>query len=577
MGKKEKVKKVKQSKKVKGFKSVKQRILVSIGILVAIVLIYNVLNILGTRYSNKQVDHLVNGEMDTLIKDEELAQLMARQNALALSYALTGDSEHKVYFQRTVEESQAVEEALLSSEHSKKAEELINRSDAWRQIIENEVFTEVDKGNSETARQIMSAKVLRESNEIMNGFVELAKEREEISRQAGQDVIDYGKLNVTMSMIISVILLIVSIVLALWIARAISNPIRTVMARMKQIADGDVSQEPLPVTSRDEMGQLTASINEVNANLKDIFQKLGEVSGTVSAHSEELTQSANEVKVGMEQVAATMEQLSAGAEVQASSAGSISETMSDLLGRIDEANDNGEQVQQSSGEVLHLTNKGSELMGTSSEQMTKIDRIMQDAVQKMVSLDAQSEEITNLVSVIKGIASQTNLLALNAAIEAARAGEHGKGFAVVADEVRKLAEQVDVSVQEITDIVEKMQKETKGVAESLSGSYEEVEKGTKDIQATVETFTDIQKSVNQMVENFSVITSNLNMISDETKNLNGNVSEIASITEEASAGIEQTSASSQQVSSSMEEVVGSSNELARLAEQLNDMLRKYSK
>lgn len=572
MGKKER-----KQKKVKGFKSVKRRILTSFALIVLLVLVNSAISVISTMYANQRAEDLINQEMELLIADKDLAQLMAERNALALSYALTADQDHKIYFERVTERTNEIQDHLLSVSDNQKVKELIDRSNAWTGVIVNEVFAEVDRGNTENARQIMASKVVQESNAIMTGFAELANEREELAKSAGEEIIRAGETSAVNGIIIALVVLVLSIIIALLMARAITNPIKTVMNRMKLIADGDVSQAPLPVTSRDELGQLTSSINEVNGNLKGIFHKLGEVAGTVNAHSEELTQSANEVKVGMEQVAATMEQLSAGSEVQATSAGKISETMGELLGRIDEAHDNGEKVEKSSDEVLQLTNKGSKLMGTSSEQMTKIDHIMQDAVKKMVSLDAQSHEITNLVSVIKGIASQTNLLALNAAIEAARAGEHGKGFAVVADEVRKLAEQVDVSVQEITGIVEKMQKETKDVADSLSGSYEEVEKGTKDIQATVETFSEIQHSVNQMVDNFSVITENLHVISNETKGLSQSVTEIASITEEASAGIEQTSASSQQVSSSMEEVVGSSNELARLAEQLNDMLRTYSK
>lgn len=121
-----------------------------------------------------------------------------------------------------------------------------------------------------------------------------------------------------------------------------------------------------------------------------------------------------------------------------------------------------------------MTDKGSQLMDSSTSQMGKIDQIVQDSVYKVQNLNVQSQEISKLIVVVIEIGDQTNLLALNAAIEAARAGEHGKGFAVVADEVRKLAEQTATSVTEITGIVNNMQKEVQLFTGSLQGGYKEV-------------------------------------------------------------------------------------------------------
>ncbi|MDN4494371.1 methyl-accepting chemotaxis protein [Ureibacillus aquaedulcis] len=395
---------------------------------------------------------------------------------------------------------------------------------------------------------------------------------------AGSYLVDYNQPAneiLQLNLIIMGITLVIGVLIIWLFANHVSNPIKKVTEQMEYIAEGDLTRNPLEITSKDETGQLASGLNSLQSKLSSMIQNISQASQMITGHSEELTQSANEVKIGAEQVAKTMEEIAFGTESQASHASDLSSAMGTYVEKVEEANENGERIHQSSYEVLRLTEGGSQLMLQSIEQMGNIDRIVHDSVLKVQQLDVQSNEISKLVTVIKEVAEQTNLLALNAAIEAARAGEQGRGFAVVAEEVRKLAEQVANSVSDITHIVGKIQTDSSEVANALQSGYTEVEKGTHQLKTTGETFEKISDSVKVMVDNIQTVSDSLTMIKSTSQQMNSSIEEIASISEESAAGVEQTSASTQQTSSSMEEVAASSEELAILAKELNDLIQQF--
>ena len=376
-------------------------------------------------------------------------------------------------------------------------------------------------------------------------------------------------------LIVSGISIILGVIIIWFSANLITKPIIKVTEQMGYLANGDLTKELLLIKSKDEISRLADAMNLLHKNLRNSMKKVSETSETLTSHSEELSQSADEVKMGSEQVASTVQELAAGSETQANNASDLASVMNTFVETVQEANESGLRIEGNSKAVLSMTNDGAELMKQSIQQMEKIHSIVNESVEKVAGLDKQSQEISNLVTVIKDVADQTNLLALNAAIEAARAGEHGKGFAVVADEVRKLAEQVSNSVTDITGIVDNIQKETFIVSDSLKVGYKEVELGKTQIESTGETFEGISVAVTEMVNSITTIGKNLSEISASTQEMNSSVVEIASVSEESAAGIEQTSASVQQTSSIMEEVAGSSKHLADLAEELNTLVREF--
>ncbi|MDL4839021.1 methyl-accepting chemotaxis protein [Aquibacillus rhizosphaerae] len=452
--------------------------------------------------------------------------------------------------------------------------QVVNNNQLIDERFTQDIIPAVENGDFVTAKrtaqevdglQLETVVILDILRDIVNDESQLAVEEVKESQQ-----LTFFAL--TISMIVSIV---VGSVLVFFISRKVSRNLKKVVEVSDKIADGDLSIQSIDYQGKDEIGRIATAINVMGSNLRTMIQNIVNVSETVNSQSEKLSHSANEVKLGSEQVASTMAELATGTESQANHISEFSVAMGTFSEMVSEANENGGLIRQSSNTVLGMTKNGSNLMNLSITQMGKIDQIVKDAVQKVQGLDAKSQEITKLVSVIKDISDQTNLLALNAAIEAARAGEHGKGFAVVADEVRKLAEQVGVSVKDITTIVQNIKTESSVVTESLQSGYNEVKEGTSQIKATGETFTDIDHAINSMVETIENVTNNLLNITARSQEMNATLQEVASISEESAAGVEEASATTEQTSASMEEVSGNSTELNKLSIKLKDIIGKF--
>lgn len=556
------------------FKSLRTKILFGFSIVMVLVILLSGYTIYAMFKVNNELEKVMERELALLITDEGLANNMAYRTTLIQGYVLFDSEGYKDEFAAGIEESIALENQALEYSTSELLIELLDKKIEWGTLTD-EIFAAYESGNETEAISIMENSLEPLGKELIAGFGDLAEQAEVRMQDAGDTIQQNVILIMWIGIGIAGLVIILGFLAAFRTASTIAKPIRKVMERMQSIANGDLNNELLAVESHDEVGQLVEAANLMNSNMREIMTKINDVSMTVSAHSEELTQSANEVRSGTEQISSTMEELASGSETQANQSSDLSNLTADFTLKINEVNQSAIQVQNESSQVVELTKEGSVLMKSSMDQMTNIDVIVQDTVDKVESLDVQSQEISKLVVVIKDIADQTNLLALNAAIEAARAGEHGQGFAVVADEVRKLAEQVAYSVTDISGIVDTIQNEFSTVTKSLNNGYQEVKQGTNQIQLTGEKFTSIRSSVTDMVGNIRSISVNVADITASSEEMNRSIQEIAAVSEESAAGIEQTSASSEQTSGAMEEVAGSADELARLAEELNDLVSRF--
>ena len=527
--------------------------------------------------NNKMIEVEKSGDNSVAIT--EMATVFQQLGSEISMYIENSNIKHMNSFQKLTEDFTVLEAqirpSLLKPEHKQVFNKVV---DSERELIQ--LFAEKVIPAVKAQQKLSSTEASNAADELIQNTVSMLTELRSELKTASKAAVDSASTNLKSTIIVLIGSIIVSaavgIISIVIIGRIVKKKFDRLITISHSIASGNLNVTAFEQESDDEIGVLSKSINKMRESLQMMIQEISAVSSHVTDKSTELTGTSTEVKAASQQVASTMQELSTGAEEQAHSSTVLARRMEDYVVKINTANGTGIRVRQSSDEVLALTQKGNMAMNESTIQMNKINNVMELSVSKVKGLDEQTKQISTLVQVIREIADQTNLLALNAAIEAARAGEHGKGFAVVADEVRKLAEGVSHSVKDIRNIVLSIQKESNDVAESLLLGYKQVEEGTKQIENTGQTFKDINTAVTNMSENIEDITSSLVEIAENTVTMNNAVENIAAVSEQSATGVEQTSASVQETNSSMELIADSAESLSDLAAQLNKMIGKFT-
>ncbi|CAI8709370.1 Methyl-accepting chemotaxis protein McpS [Pseudomonas sp. IT-347P] len=350
----------------------------------------------------------------------------------------------------------------------------------------------------------------------------------------------------TFQLISTLLALLVGVIAAVIITRQITRPLQETLAVVERIASGDLTQN-VTVTRRDELGVLQQGIARMGVTLRDLISGIRDGVTQIASAAEELS--------------AVTEQTSAGVNSQKVETDQVATAMHEMTATVQEVARNAEEASQAAAAADGEAREGDKVV---NEAIAQIERLASEVVRSteaMSVLQQESDKIGSVMDVIKAVAEQTNLLALNAAIEAARAGEAGRGFAVVADEVRGLAQRTQKSTEEIEGLVAGLQNGTQQVSAVMNNS-----------RALTDSSVALTRKAGASLENITRTVSNIQSMNQQ----------IAAAAEQQSAVAEEISRSiinvrdvSEQTAAASDETAASSVELARLGGQLQQMVSHF--
>ena len=431
----------------------------------------------------------------------------------------------------------------------------------------------IDNKNAEAYR-LYSEQVITKREEMTDLLESLQQANEDQASKIAQENKDNYDTTLVLSISIIAVFLVLSVLFGLYISRTIANPIKKLKSLMEKGENGDFSGRA-EYASKDEVGFLSASFNSMADGIKELVETIGETSQALASSSEELSASSEESSKASEHISETIQELAASSEDQMRLMASSSEGISNVTANTEKISGNAEKVAYTATSTAEASKEGLQNIEEVTAQMNSINTNVGNLAMSIDTLEGRIKEIGEITKAITDISSQTNLLALNAAIEAARAGEQGKGFAVVADEVRKLAEQSAQSAEQITSLIGQIQVDTRVTIQSMSSAKKEVDLGINIVQNAGESFGKIEVSVLDLVRLFEEVFTSLKELKDNTEVINVSVMEVNTMAGEAAANTENVSAATEEQVASMEEIAASSSSLANLAESLQELIRKF--
>lgn len=462
--------------------------------------------------------------------------------------------------------------ATADLSHGKENLESLKKFYGEYQTIRNQIIEMSKNGSKEEAAQlaeIKGAESFDKTVAALNSLIDTQISEANMLYDASEVEYRYTMIG---TLAIVALCIILGVALSIMTTRAIVGPVRKVTGKLHEIArnGGDLTQR-IGIRSRDEVGQLSSSFDEFVGSLQNIVRDVADSAKTMAESSRQLSDATGESNKVFEQIAMTVSSIAANTSDNVAVTEQTTASLAEAARFSEATAEVSRQTSENSKGVRDAAEKGARQVSDIEESMRNISHSSREVAQVMENLNRSSHKIGEIVQLITNIAEQTNLLALNASIEAARAGEAGRGFNVVADEIRKLADESGRAAKGIVELI----RENRAQTENAVATVKEVDSL---VSVGVEKASEVKRNIDEIIGHIKEITEQVGEMNNDvlqqsvitqeiTKamhSISANANDMAAGTEEMSAGIEE------QVGT-MEELEATAHQLSELAARLNDI------
>lgn len=529
-----------------------KKLRISYGVIIVLLLIlgiYSQYNTAQIKQDTKDIDERV----DKITNAATIRKIIKDNQIEVREILLTDNMKEKEESKKIIEENRKIYKETI--EYLEKT----TRSDKGKKILAElkEAFEDVAKANNKIielsftgknkeAIEFLNKEVPKKMDRLNLALDNLVKFQIENTKTSIKDIESFLNTQLISLAAISAVSIGVALFFAIFIAKLIKKCLNELKTTLEKVAQGDLSVEA-KVESRDELGMISQSVNEAIRSIKRLIAESKTISSSLASSSEQLSATTEEISRNLKSQTERASQIASAAE-------EMSQTVVDIA-------KNASNIAEVSVTTASVAKEGKDMTTNTAKEIKVIEGAIGKLSEVINVLGERSRQIGEIVTVIKDIADQTNLLALNAAIEAARAGEQGRGFAVVADEVRKLAERTTKATDEIAEMIRGIQTEV-DVAE---GSMEDA---TKKVASGVELSNRSAEILGQILSKAQELQGMIQQIASATE-------EMSSVTDHITQDIGSIAEGSKEISLAVDQSAQTASDIARLGGELQTAIGRF--